>query len=201
MSSKVNSAWAICWPSSSRNTCTTRPPSPMASIEPVTRATLFSSMPVGAIDAGHLDVAVGEVAPQAGAHAHAMHDHAQLAGDVQRAAGRVVDAVGQQDHRGDLAGRKLLRRRPPSARNSEVALPVGVSAGSSCGPSQQLRLLGKRDRQQAKIVLQLLAPFFQLAAGLVEAALRPRRRRQCSSTRRYRAGRSAPASPSARSDS
>ena len=34
----------------------------MASIEPVTRAMLFSSMSVGAIDAGHLHVAVGRIA-------------------------------------------------------------------------------------------------------------------------------------------
>ena len=34
---------------------------------------------------------------------------------------------------------------------------------------QQLRLFGKCDRQQAKIVLQLFTPFLQLAAGLVEA--------------------------------
>ena len=119
---------------------------------------------VGTVDAGHLDVAVGEVAAQAGAHAHAVHDQAQFAGrppaDCRPSCGcRRKAGSPRRLRRGRIASRR------PTAPGPARCLAVGVRAGRSCGPSSSLGLLGKGDRQQAEIVLELLAPFFQLARG------------------------------------
>ena len=103
----------------------------------------------------------------AGAHADAMHDHAHLAGCVERIAGRVVNAVGDEDHGGDFCGGELLRggRQRPQKRRCLAHRRQGRQA---LRPVQRLGLLGEGDRQQAEIALELLAPFFQLAAGLIE---------------------------------
>lgn len=72
---------------------------------------IVQQQPVGTIDAGHLHVAIGEVAPQAGPHTDAMHRHAHLCGDVRGRAGRIVNAVGEQKHGGHFGGGKLLGSR------------------------------------------------------------------------------------------
>ena len=114
---------------------------------------VVQQQPVGAIDAGHLHVAIGEVAPQAGAHADAVHHHAQLVGDVQRAAGRIVDAVGEQEsRRSTSAGRKLLggraqgphQRRGLARRRQRRQFLRPVAAASACSAKRDRAAGGNR---------------------------------------------------------
>ena len=72
-----------------------------------------------------------------------------------------------------LRRERIASRAAAIARDSEVALPVGVKAGRLCGPSSGSACSAKAIEPQAEIVLELFAPFRQLVAGLVE----PRRAR------------------------
>ena len=80
MSSSVSSWSWIGWPLSSRITLQTWPPRPTASIEAGDFGLVVQQQAVGAIDAGHLDVAAGGVVAQAGPHADRVDHAAELAG-------------------------------------------------------------------------------------------------------------------------
>ena len=99
---------------------------------------------------------------QAGADADRMDGHARFPGGLDRIAGRIVDAVGEQDDRGDFGRGELLRRRRQGPRH-EVALPVGVKAGRLFGPVERVGLLGKGDQPQAEVALEFSHHFASLS--------------------------------------
>ena len=96
-----------------------------------------------------------------------MHDNAQFAGDIERIAGRIVDAVGKKNHGGNFAGANCFEA-VDRARTSDVALPVGVNPGRLWGaverlrPARQTPSAGGGNRPSASRTI------FHLAAGLVE---------------------------------
>ncbi len=122
---------------------------------------------VGAIDSGHLNVAVGGIVAQARADADGVDGHAGLSRPHQRIARRVVDAVGKEHNGGDLVGGELPRCRRHRPRD-RGGLSGRRQTGQAPRSVQRVGLLGKRDNPHAEIAFELFAPFRQLLACLLE---------------------------------
>ncbi len=123
---------------------------------------------VGAVDAGDHDVAIVDVALEARADPHRM-DHLVLGGgDLGGLLDRVVDAVGEKNHRLQVeVGREARPQldRPTDGRG----LAVGNHRGQVLHIVQPARLLGKGHDLDVEVLLVVAAPLPDQLAGLVEA--------------------------------
>ena len=129
---------------------------------------VFQQQAVGTIDADHLDVAAGEIVVQAGADADGMDGHAQPGGHVGRVPDTIVHAVGDEDDRGRLGLWRLGRPRLQRA-GQRRGFSRRVDARQRLDAFKRVRLLGKLDKMQIEVALELAAPLLQLRLRLVEA--------------------------------